>query len=93
MTDEPSYTDGNMLGGPFAELFAVDLTEATTTCVGCGRRSRVAQLHVYAAGPGTVARCPGCHDSVIRYVRTPTSAVLDLRGTISLAVPLPGFTD
>src|SRR5512135_3003828 len=52
---EPDYMDGNVLAGPFAELFAVDVAAAATTCVGCGRRSRVAQLHVYVSGPGSVA--------------------------------------
>jgi hypothetical protein len=88
MTDE-SYTDGNALAGPLGDVFAVDVTVGMTTCVGCGRRSRVAELHVYATGPGSVARCPGCGDPVLRYVRTPTAAVLDLRGTLTLSVPVP----
>ena len=91
MTNEPTYTDGNALAGPLSELFAVDISIADMTCAGCGLRSRAAQLHVYALGPGTVARCPGCDDPMLRFVRTPTSAVLDLRGTINLSVPLPTF--
>jgi hypothetical protein len=89
MPAEPTYTDGNALAGPLAEMFAVDVTVAATTCAGCGRRSAIAQLHVYSAGPGTIARCPGCQDAVLRYARTPTAAILDLRGTISLSVPIP----
>jgi hypothetical protein len=92
MTDQLDYTDGNALAGPLAELLAVDITRATTSCVGCGRRSQVAQLRVYAAGPGTVARCPGCEAPVLRYARTPTRAILDLRGTVSFSVPLPSST-
>ena len=86
---QPTYLDGNALAGALAEVFAVDVSIATTTCAGCGRHSQVAQLHVYPAGPGTIVRCPGCHDAVMRYVRTPKAAILDLRGTISLSVPLP----
>jgi hypothetical protein len=91
ITEPPEfdYMDGNVLAGPFTELFAVDVAAAATTCAGCGRRSHVAQLHVYVSGPGSVARCPGCQDPVIRYVRTPTRAILDLRGTIALSVPIP----
>jgi hypothetical protein len=89
VTAEPTYLDGNALAGPLSELFAVDISIADMTCAGCGLRSRTAQLHVYAAGPGTVARCPGCQDPMLRYVRTPTSAVLDLHGSIRLSVPLP----
>ena len=93
MTHSPNYTDGNALAGPLAELFAVDVTLAATTCVGCGRRSKVAQLHVYAAGPGTVARCPGCQHPVLRYVRTTSAAILDLSGTVNLSVPVPAATE
>ena len=89
MSDQPTHIDGNQLAGPLAELFAVDLTDAATICVHCGRRSRVAQLHVYASEAGSVARCPGCQDPVLRLARTSTRVVLDLRGTVSLSVPLP----
>jgi hypothetical protein len=41
------------------------------------------------SAPGSVARCPGCEEPVIRYARTTNSAILDLRGTIALAVPIP----
>jgi hypothetical protein len=83
-----TYLDGNVLAGPLAEVFAMDLTAATTTCVGCGRQAAVAELHVYPGGPGMVARCAGCQAVVARYVRTSTAAYLDLRGTVALAIPL-----
>jgi len=83
------HTDGNALAGPLGELFAVDLTAAATSCVGCGRRSHLAELHLYSSGPGLIARCPGCHDPVLRLVRTPERLILDLRGTVSLSVFLP----
>lgn len=83
-----TYIDGNGLAGPLAEVFAVELTEASTTCVGCGRESSVAQLRVYMSGPGAVARCPGCEATVLRLARTPGRAILDLRGTLSLSIPV-----
>ena len=86
MTDL-AYTDGNSLAGPLSEMFSFDITGASTTCVGCRRRSSVAELHVYAAGPGSVARCPGCDAVILRYARTPTSAFVDLRGTFALSIP------
>jgi hypothetical protein len=90
VTIQHEYVDGNRLAGPLADVFAVDITAASTSCIGCGRRSVVAQLHVYVVGEGYVARCPGCQDPVLRYARTSTGGVLDLRGTLSLQVPLPG---
>jgi hypothetical protein len=92
MGSQPTFTDGNSFVGPMSDLFAVDISVAEMTCVGCGRRSRAAQLRVYATGPGTVARCPGCDDPMLRYVRTSTAAVLDLRGTLTLSVPIPATT-
>jgi hypothetical protein len=35
-----------------------------------------------------VARCSGCEEIVLRLVRTPDEAWLDLRGTVSLRIPV-----
>lgn len=82
------HQDGNALAGPLGEVFAVDLTAATCTCAGCGRAGPVAALRVYTRAPGLVARCSGCEDVVLRLVRTPDAAYLDLRGSVSLRIPL-----
>jgi hypothetical protein len=84
-----AHLDGNVLAGPLRELFAVDVTSARTECVGCGQRGSVAELETYLGGPGVVARCSGCHTAVLRYVRTPTTAYLDLRGTLTMSIPMP----
>jgi len=88
MTD-PEYTDGNMLAGPLRELFDVDLTAATGRCASCGRTGPVAGLRVYSNAPGVVARCPACLAVMLRLVRTPGSAWLDLRGATFLRIPMP----
>lgn len=82
--------DGNVLAGPMRELFAVDVTAATGRCAGCGRLGPVASLQVYGAedGPGFVARCPGCEAVMLRLVRGPDAAWLDMRGVVSLRIPL-----
>lgn len=82
------FTDGNALAGPLREIFAVDLTAATSRCAGCGQSGPVAALRVYAHAPGLVARCPGCDAVVLRLVRAPDSAWLDLHGAASLRIPL-----
>jgi hypothetical protein len=81
--------DGNALAGALREIFAVDVTTAVATCAGCGRAGAVATLRLYGRAPGLVARCPGCDDVVLRVVRGPECAWLDLRGTVSLRVALP----
>jgi hypothetical protein len=86
--DTSAALDGNTLAGPLSEVFAVDLTAATSRCAGCGRVDAVAQLVVYGPDPGWVARCPGCTAVVARLVRTPDAAWLDLHGATSLRIPL-----
>jgi hypothetical protein len=88
MTDSTAL-DGNALAGPLQEIFAVDVTVARGRCAGCGRVDVVAELRVYADAPGMVARCPGCDSVVLRLVRAPDRAWLDMRGAVALEVPLP----
>lgn len=83
------HVDGNALAGDLREIFAVDLTAATGQCSGCGYKGSVATLRVYRDAPGTVARCPHCEEVVLRLVRGRDRAWLDLRGTVSLEIPLP----
>lgn len=76
--------DGNVLGGPLGEVFAVDVTTAHVVCVGCGTRQTLATLEVYGGGPGLVARCTGCHGVILRIAHVGKRVYLDLRGTVSL---------
>jgi Family of unknown function (DUF6510) len=88
MTDQ--YQDGNSLAGPLSELFTVDLSAATGKCVNCGNTGPIAALRVYARAPGLTARCPECDQVVLRLVRGPDAAWLDLTGTVCLRIALPG---
>ena len=86
---EDAYQDGNALAGPLGEIFAVDATTAVGTCAGCHASGPLAQLRVYGHAPGLVARCPECDQVILRLVRGPQQAWLDLRGALSLQIPLP----
>lgn len=83
------YLDGNALAGPLSEIFAIDLTVAAGRCAQCGRTGPVAGLRLYTRAPGLVARCPGCDSVMLRLVRGPASAWLDLSGTACLQIPVP----
>jgi hypothetical protein len=89
VTGGEPYQDGNVLAGSFGEIFATDLTSASGTCAGCGLTGPVAELRVYSHAPGMVARCPRCDAVIMRLVRTPAAAWLDLSGATSLRIPLP----
>jgi hypothetical protein len=82
MTDD--YQDGNVLAGPLADVFAVDISVTAAVCAGCRRAGAVAELQVYGRGPGLTARCPGCGEVMLRYAETPYGRWLDLRGTAVL---------
>jgi hypothetical protein len=82
------YQDGNALAGPLSEIFAVDVTAAVGRCAGCGSTGPLAALRVYGPDPGLVARCAGCDQVILRLVRGPDAAWLDLRGAVSLRIPL-----
>ena len=83
------YMDGNMLGGTLGELFSMDVTSATVTCVSCGASWAIAQARVYPHAPGMVARCPTCDAVLLRLVRGPDRAWLDLRGITCLEMAVP----
>ncbi|AGZ44737.1 DUF6510 family protein [Actinoplanes friuliensis] len=86
MTDQ---LDGNAMAGDLREIFAIDLTSAVATCAGCKEPSVIATLRIWGPAPGLVARCPSCDDVVVRLVRGPEEAWLDLRGASSLRIPMP----
>ncbi|MBX6749110.1 MAG: hypothetical protein IRY85_05465 [Micromonosporaceae bacterium] len=89
MTGVPEWVDGNDIAGATRELFAVDLTVARGRCATCGREAMVAEAHVYDRAPGIVARCASCESVLLRLVRAPDRAWLDLRGLSYLEVPIP----
>jgi hypothetical protein len=86
---EHAWVDGNELAGGMRELFGADVTVARGRCAECGRESMVAEVRVYAQAPGAVARCPGCDAVLLRLVRAPGRAWLDLRGLNYLEFALP----
>ena len=81
--------DGNALAGPLRELFAVDVTTAIGQCAHCRSSGPLARTRVYTNAPGLVARCPDCDEVVLRLVRGPESAWLDLHGMLTLKINLP----
>ena len=85
----PYELDGNAIAGALREIFATDVTSAIATCGGCGRAGAVATLRVWGPAPGIVARCPQCEDVMLRIVRAPDRAYLEMRGTLRLGLPMP----
>jgi hypothetical protein len=80
MADDDRRLDGNTAGGPLGEVFALETTALTVTCAGCGQRGALGAAPLYASGPGSVLRCPGCDGVLVRYARIRGELVIDLSG-------------
>lgn len=89
MTNTMDWVDGNDIAGAAQELFALDLTMARGRCAACGREAMVAEARVFNRAPGLVARCAGCESVLMRLVRSPDRAWLDLRGLEYLQFAMP----
>ncbi|HWD46201.1 MAG TPA: DUF6510 family protein [Actinomycetota bacterium] len=89
MTGSNLWTDGNALTGPLGDLIRVDVTTAIACCTTCGRTAPMAEVRVFDHAPGVVARCPTCDQALLRLVRGPGRAWLDLRGLSYLQLPVP----
>ena len=92
MTNSNLWSDGNALAGPLHDVFCVEVTTAIGRCTNCGRTGPMAEVRVFDHAPGVVARCPVCDQVLLRLVRGPGRAWLDLRGLTYLQLPVPKGT-
>jgi hypothetical protein len=84
----PAPLDGNATAGDLADVFAFDITAAVSTCARCRDTRAVGALRAYRDAPGMVLRCASCDAVMIRLVRAPQRAWLDLRGVEVLEIQL-----
>lgn len=80
--------DGNAAAGLLREIFAFEVTTATTTCGGCGQASLVGALPLYGQQTGVVLRCPRCDHVMMVVTRAHDEWRLDLRGVRSMRMPV-----
>ena len=92
MTSPTLWSDGTALAGPLQDVLGVEVTAAVGRCAACGGTIPMAQVRVFDHAPGVVARCPTCDQVLLRLVRGPGRAWLDLRGLIYLQLPVPEQT-
>jgi predicted RNA-binding Zn-ribbon protein involved in translation (DUF1610 family) len=88
MTSSNLWTDGSGLAGPFQDLLVPDLSAAVAGCGTCGWTGPMAEARVFDHAPGVVARCPACGQVLLRLVRGPDRAWLDLRGLSYVQLPM-----
>jgi hypothetical protein len=73
--------DGNAIAGLLREIFTMEMTNANSTCAGCGKVHAVGRVDVYLNAPGAVVRCPACEQVLMRIVHNRGRYWLDLTGT------------
>jgi DNA-directed RNA polymerase subunit RPC12/RpoP len=84
--DDELRLDGNAAAGTLGEVFSFEVTTAEYACDGCGRTGRLGEAMVYEVRElGTIVRCPGCDNALIRLARHRGRYLVDLRGTRYLA--------
>jgi Family of unknown function (DUF6510) len=88
MTNSKAWSDGSALAGPLQSVLGLEVTTAVGRCIGCGRTAPLAEVRVFDHAPGVVARCPACDQVLVRLVRGPGRAWLDLRGLSYLQLPM-----
>jgi hypothetical protein len=79
--------DGNAIGGDLMEIFGTEMTIAWAVCRSCGAHGQLAEMHVYGDAPGIVGRCAHCDAVLLRIVRAPGRAYVELGGIASLELP------
>jgi hypothetical protein len=85
--DDKLRLDGNAAAGPLAEVFSFEVTTARYACEGCGRAGQIGAAMVYEVrGLGTIVRCPGCANVLIRLAHNRGRRWIDLRGIRYLQV-------
>jgi hypothetical protein len=84
VVDDPLALDANAVAGELRELMGLEVTTFVARCVHCGNRDALGSLRAWAHGPGVVLRCVICSEVVVRWVRRPDGARMDLRGAAYL---------
>lgn len=80
--------DGNAAAGALAQVLGADWTAALGCCDACAATSRLGEAVAYLQAPGLVLRCSGCEAVLLRVVRAPDRAWLDVRGLRHVEVSL-----
>ena len=85
--DDELRLDGNAAAGTLGEVFSFEVTMAQYACGGCGRTGRIGAAMAYEVrGLGTIVRCPGCDNALIRLAHNRGRHWIDLRGIRYLQV-------
>ncbi len=80
MTTNDRHLDGNAAGGVLGQIFALEMTTAEVICASCDTAGPIGAALVYATAIGTIIRCPGCGEALIRVAHGPQRYWVDFSG-------------
>ncbi len=80
MTTDDRHLDGNAAGGILGQIFALEMTTAEVVCANCDMVGPIGAALVYGMEMGTIIRCPGCGEALIRVAHGPRRYWIDLSG-------------
>lgn len=86
MSDADRRLDGNAIAGLLQEIFAFEMTTAGTICASCGAEHPVGALLVYTHAMGSIVRCLGCENVMLRIAVLPGRYALDMSGVRQLVI-------
>jgi hypothetical protein len=81
MTTDDRHVDGNAAGGVLGQIFAFEMTTAEVICGSCDTVGPIGAALVYGMAMGTIIRCPGCGEALIRVAHDPQRYWVDFSGT------------
>lgn len=84
MTNDEQQLDGNAAGGILGQIFAFEMTTAEVICAHCGAVEAIGASIVYVTAMGTIIRCRGCGEALIRIANGPQRYWIDFSGTYLL---------
>ncbi len=90
MITDDRHLDGNAAGGILGQIFAFEMTTAEVICASCDMVGPLGAALVYGMAMGTIIRCPGCGEVLIRVAHGPQRYWVDLRGARLLQLGTDG---
>ena len=80
MITDDRHLDGNAAGGVLGQIFALEMTTAEVICANCDMVGPIGAALDYATAMGTIIRCPGCGEALIRVAHGPQRYWVDFGG-------------
>jgi Family of unknown function (DUF6510) len=80
MSTDEQHLDGNAAGGVLGQIFAAEMTTAAVICATCDAVGLIGAALVYATAMGTIIRCPGCGEALMRIAHGPQRYWVDFSG-------------